>query len=561
MSRHLPVVTASLLAVLTVQAFTQQAPAPPAAAQAAASGAPVVIPAPKPRWGSDKGLTDVQGLKVGHHTLTDRPTGCTVILASDGTTGGVDVRGGAPGTRETDLLDPVNNVQIVNAISLSGGSAYGLDVAQGVMRYLEEHNIGYRVGQGVVPIVPAAILMDLGFGGSFKIRPTHECGYAAATAATDGPVQEGSIGAGTGATVGKGAQGRSMKGGLGSASITLPDGLVVAAIVAVNAVGDVIDPETGKVIAGMRTEDGKGLVDRRQLMRSGALSRRPQPRAGENTTIGVVATNAKLTKVQAQKVAQMAHDGFARAISPIHTPGDGDTIFSLATGKWEGDVNLSLIGSLAAEAMADAIVRAVTQTESVAMASGETLPEGGGPDRATHHEREEHRGAGQVLGAPRQVMQLEGHPVDRRLDAGVQQLDDQHQPHRAGEQRDLHPTPAEPEGQWQQGHGEPHLLLEGVLLPVGDLEAIHRVAGGADHPVHPGASFVRIAHGEAIVPRALARAPRGGLSVAADAPDDGSPAGFPRGRRAGTAVAGAAGSTARRSSRRRRAPRTPVRRP
>ena len=289
-----------------------------------------------------------------------------MILASDGTTGGVDVRGGAPGTRETDLLDPVNNVQIVNAISLSGGSAYGLDVAQGVMRYLEEHNIGYRVGQGVVPIVPAAILMDLGFGGSFKIRPTHECGYAAATAATDGPVQEGSIGAGTGATVGKGAQGRSMKGGLGSASITLPDGLVVAAIVAVNAVGDVIDPETGKVIAGMRTEDGKGLVDRRQLMRSGALSRRPQPRAGENTTIGLVATNAKLTKVQAQKIAQMAHDGFARAISPIHTPGDGDTIFSLATGKWEGDVNLSLIGSLAAEAMADAIVRAVTQTDSVA---------------------------------------------------------------------------------------------------------------------------------------------------------------------------------------------------
>jgi L-aminopeptidase/D-esterase-like protein len=156
-----------------------------------------------------------------------------------------------------------------------------------------------------------------------------------------------------------------MKGGLGSASITLPDGLVVAAIVAVNAVGDVIDPETGKVIAGMRTEDGKGLVDRRQLMRSGALSRRPQPRAGENTTIGVVATNAKLTKVQAQKVAQMAHDGFARAISPIHTPGDGDTIFSLATGKWEGDVNLSLIGSLAAEAMADAIVRAVTQSKGL----------------------------------------------------------------------------------------------------------------------------------------------------------------------------------------------------
>ena len=276
------------------------------------------------------------------------------------------MRGGAPGTRETDLLNPVNNVQIVNAISLSGGSAYGLDVAQGVMEYLEGQNIGYRVGAGVVPIVPAAILMDLGFGGSFKIRPTHDCGYKASQAATDGPVQEGSIGAGTGATVGKGAQGRSMKGGLGSASIVLPDGLVVAALVAVNAVGDVLDPETGKVIAGMRTEDGKALADRRQLLRSGALGRRPQPRAGENTTIGVVATNAKLTKVQAQKMAQMAHDGFARAISPIHTPGDGDTIFSLATGKWEGDVNLSMIGALAAEAMADAIVRAVTQTESVA---------------------------------------------------------------------------------------------------------------------------------------------------------------------------------------------------
>ena len=311
-------------------------------------------------------ITDVAGLQVGHHTDTRRPTGCSVVLCPQGAVCGVDVRGGAPGTRETDLLDPVNNVQIVNAISLSGGSAYGLDVAQGVMQYLEEQNIGYRVGQGVVPIVPAAILMDLGFGGPFKIRPTHECGYAAAKAATDGPVQEGSIGAGTGATVGKGAQGRSMKGGLGSASIILPDGLVVAAIVAVNAVGDVIDPETGKTIAGMRTEDGKGLADRRGMLRSGALARRPQPRAGENTTIGVVATNAKLTKVQAQKIAQMAHDGFARAISPIHTPGDGDTIFSLATGKWDGEPNVSMIGALAAEAMADAIVRAVTQTESVA---------------------------------------------------------------------------------------------------------------------------------------------------------------------------------------------------
>ena len=221
-----------------------------------------------------KGLTDVQGIKVGHFTLSERPTGCTAILAQDGTTGGVDVRGGAPGTRETDLLSPENTVQIVNAITLSGGSAYGLDAAQGVMRWLEEHNIGYKVGAGVVPIVPAAILMDLGFGGDWKIRPTADCGYKAAAAASDGPVAEGNVGAGTGATVGKMGQGRSMKGGLGSASITLPDGLVVAALVAVNAVGDVIDPATGKVVAGVRTEDGKGLADVRSLLRTGALMRR-----------------------------------------------------------------------------------------------------------------------------------------------------------------------------------------------------------------------------------------------------------------------------------------------
>jgi L-aminopeptidase/D-esterase-like protein len=313
-----------------------------------------------------RGLTAVQGIKVGHHTLTGRPTGCTVVLAPSGTTGGVDVRGGAPGTRETDLLDPVNSVQIVNAIVLSGGSAYGLDAAQGVVRYLEERNIGYPVGtNGVVPIVPAAILFDLGFGGNPKIRPTADCGFQAAATASDAAVAEGNVGAGAGATVGKMGQGRSMKGGLGSASITLPNGLVVAALVAVNAVGDVIDPATGQVVAGVRTEDGKGLADARKLLRSGALMRRTPPRPGENTTIGVVATNAKLTKVQAQKIAQMAHDGYARAISPVHTPGDGDTIFSLATGTLEGDVNLSMVGSLAAEAMADAIVRAVTQNDSL----------------------------------------------------------------------------------------------------------------------------------------------------------------------------------------------------
>jgi len=320
------------------------------------------------------GLTAVTGIKVGHHTLTERPTGCTVILTEAGAVAGVDVRGGAPGTRETDLLDPVNTVQKVHAIVLSGGSAFGLDSASGVMRYLEEKGIGFDAFVAKVPIVPAAILFDLGVGGSPKIRPTAECGYAAAQAATDGPVAEGNVGAGAGATVGKtGGPGRSMKAGIGSAAIALPNGLVVAALVAVNAVGDIIDPATGRVVAGVRNADGKGFADARVLVRSGALGRRDPdldrkkagvdaaPSPGENTTIGVVATNAVLTKVEATKVAQMAHDGYARAISPVHTSGDGDTIFALATGTLAGEGNASLVGALAAEVMADAIVRAATQ--------------------------------------------------------------------------------------------------------------------------------------------------------------------------------------------------------
>ena len=308
-------------------------------------------------------LTAVEGIKVGHFTLSERPTGCTAILFKDGTTGSVDVRGGAPGTRETDLLDPVNNVQIVNAISLSGGSAFGLDAASGVMKWLDERNIGYPVGaSGVVPIVPAAILFDLGFGDKPKVRPGADCGYKAAGAATEARVEEGNVGAGTGATVGKtggrgGGQGGPMKAGIGSAAIKLPNGLVVAALVAVNAVGDIIDPLTGQVVAGARGPDGK-LLDARKLLRGGGNR---DGRAGENTTIGLVATNARLTKVQAQKMAQMAHDGYARAIAPVHTPGDGDTIFSAATGTWDGQVNYGQIGSLAAEAMADAIVRAATE--------------------------------------------------------------------------------------------------------------------------------------------------------------------------------------------------------
>src|SRR5512147_837147 len=227
--------------------------------------------------------------------------------------------------------------------------------------------MGWRIGAaGVVPIVPSAILMDLGFGGNPKIRPTAECGYKAADAASYAPVAEGNVGAGAGATVGKMGGGRSMKGGLGSAAITLPNGLIVAAIVAVNAVGDIIDPQTGQVVAGTRTEDGKGLADVRKLLRSGDLGRRAAPRAGENTTIGLIATNAKLTKTEINRVALMADDGFARAINPSHTTGDGDTVFALATGRWDGQANVAVVGALAAEAMAEAIVRAVSKAETLA---------------------------------------------------------------------------------------------------------------------------------------------------------------------------------------------------
>ena len=315
----------------------------------------------------NKGLTDVEGLRVGHYTLTARPTGCTVVLVDgEGVPGGVAQWGGAPGTRETDLLSPLNLVDKVNAIVLSGGSAYGLDAAQGVVRYLEERNIGWKVGASVVPIVPAAILFDLEFGDDPTIRPTADCGLRAAQAASEAAVAEGNVGAGAGATVGKtGGPGRSMKAGIGSASITLPNGLTVAALVAVNAVGDVVDPTTGQVVAGVRSVDGKSLADARRLLRDGSLLRNEAPRAGENTTIAVVATNARLTKTEVNRVALMADDGLARALSPAHTIGDGDTVFALATGRWSGQADTSIIGALAAEALADAIVRAATQAQSL----------------------------------------------------------------------------------------------------------------------------------------------------------------------------------------------------
>jgi L-aminopeptidase/D-esterase-like protein len=319
--------------------------------------------------GPNSTLTAVDGIKVGHYTLTERPTGCTVVLVDgDGAVGGVSQRGGAPGTRETDLLDPRNMVDKVNAIVLAGGSAFGLDAATGAVKWLDEHNIGYDARVAKVPIVPAAILFDLPVGGNPKIRPTADCGYRAAQTATTDPVPEGSVGAGAGATVGKlggfrehagypSGQHGPMKSGIGSAAIRMPNGLVVAAVVAVNAVGDIVDPATGKTVAGVLTEDG-AFADARKLLRSGALAR---PRPAENTTIGVVATNARLSKDQATRMALMADDGFARAITPSHTNGDGDTVFALATGRWTGDADVTLVGALAAEAMADAIVRAGTQ--------------------------------------------------------------------------------------------------------------------------------------------------------------------------------------------------------
>jgi L-aminopeptidase/D-esterase-like protein len=317
---------------------------------------------------SSKGLTEVEGLRVGHFTLAERPTGCTVVIVDgEGAAGGVAQRGGAPGTRETDLLDPRNLVDKVNAIVLSGGSAFGLDASQGVMRYLEERKIGWNVGAaGVVPIVPSAILFDLGFGGDPKIRPTADCGYRAAGLASDGAVAEGNVGAGAGATLGKLAGlDRAMKGGIGTAAIRLPNGLTVGAMVAVNAAGDVIDPSTGQVVAGVRTADGKSLADARKLLRDGSLMKAAAPRAAENTTIAVVATNARMTKTDVNRVALMADDGLARAISPSHTIGDGDTVFALATARWPGQVDASIVGALAADVLAEAIVRAATQTRGL----------------------------------------------------------------------------------------------------------------------------------------------------------------------------------------------------
>ncbi|MDP2976760.1 MAG: P1 family peptidase [Anaerolineales bacterium] len=314
-------------------------------------------------------ITDVPGLRVGHAQDDEALTGCTVILCEKGAVAGVDQRGGAPGTRETDLLDPVNAVEKVHAVLLAGGSAFGLDAASGVMRYLEEKGIGFNTGVARVPIVPAAILYDLAIGRADR-RPDLEMGYRAAASASASPPAEGNAGAGTGASVGKifGMAG-AMKSGLGTASMEIGGGIIVGAIVAVNAFGDVIDPQTGKILAGARSTklgpiqfgSADYFADTLAVMKTLAGRTILKLAMSRNTVIGVVATNAKFNKAQATKMAQMAQDGLARAIRPAHTMLDGDTIFALATGQKKADV--SIVGAFAAEVFAQAILRAVREAK------------------------------------------------------------------------------------------------------------------------------------------------------------------------------------------------------
>jgi len=309
------------------------------------------------------GLTSIPGFKVGHAQDFDALTGCTVILCPPGTVGGIDQRGGAPGTRETDLLHPVHLVNQVNAVLLTGGSAFGLDAAAGVMRYCEENKMGVNVGPTYVPIVPAAVLFDL-YIGDPKVRPDGEMGYQACLNASEDQPEEGNVGAGTGAVVGKILSLKmAMKSGIGTSSVDIGGGGKVAAIVAVNAFGDVIDPETSEIIAGARGL--KGFADTLKVMKS-FVGRKVMSfaSAAENTVIGVVATNVKLNKEQITKVAQMAHNGLARTIRPAFSMFDGDTVFALSAGEVEMDLNI--VGAYAAIAYQEAILRAVRSAEKIA---------------------------------------------------------------------------------------------------------------------------------------------------------------------------------------------------
>ena len=313
----------------------------------------------------------VQGIQVGHFTDSRRPTGCSVVLCPEGAVGGVDVRGAAPGTRETDLLHPSNLVQEVHGVTLSGGSAWGLDAATGTVRWLEEHGVGLHIGVGKIPLVPAAVLFDVMLG-DMRIRPDAAAGYAACQVASSERPAEGSVGAGAGAVVGKifGWQ-RAMKGGIGTASITA-HGVTVGALVACNALGDVYNPHTGALIAGARTADGASLLNAQDALLRGEEAQAIL--AGSNTTIGVVATDAQITKAQAHRLAVTAHDGLARAINPVHTMSDGDTLFALGTGKAGKTLGMMTLSTMAAEVVAIATARAVLLAQSVFVPDQALLP-------------------------------------------------------------------------------------------------------------------------------------------------------------------------------------------
>lgn len=317
-------------------------------------------------------LTSLQGILVGHYTDNRRPTGCTVVLCPQGAVAGVDVRGAAPGTRDTDALSPANTVQEVHGVLLTGGSAYGLDAAGGVMRWLEERGHGLKVGPAIVPIVPAAVIFDLwvdDFSKSLRIRPDAEAGYLACLVASSEPVEQGNVGAGAGATLGKlNGPDCAMKGGIGSASLCV-HGVTVAALVVCNALGDIVDPQTGQLLAGARgSADSRALRDIRQAQLTGHGIAKPL--AGSNTTIGVVASDAILTKPQAHRLAQVAHDGLARSIRPVHTPMDGDTLFALGTGTSGQAADMMLLSTLAAEVTAMAVVNAVRAAEELRFGKG-----------------------------------------------------------------------------------------------------------------------------------------------------------------------------------------------
>jgi len=301
-------------------------------------------------------LTAVEGIEVGHFTDRANNTGCTVILPEGGAVAGVDVRGGAPGTYGTDTLQPLNLVTKVHGIVLTGGSAFGLDTVTGVRRFLQEKAVGFNSGYGLVPIVCGAVIFDLGLNPSRNF-PGASSGYEACMNSSNKPVEEGCVGAGTGATVGKLLRlDRAMKGGLGSCCIRGAKGLKVGALAVANPFGDVVDPLSGKILAGVRTEDGRNFSNAGKLIQKmDVLFGFPD---GSNTVLGVVITNATFNKTQLTKIAQMAHDGIARCVVPSHTMYDGDTVFALSTEKLEG-FEVSIVGALAAEALALAIVRAI----------------------------------------------------------------------------------------------------------------------------------------------------------------------------------------------------------